>query len=104
MTKKRANETESAGKLLVERHGDFLREVLKHALTRVMSAEVEERCGAALPSATTRGARLSQFGDAWATGIVDHGSTTHTRSVVSPSLHASAPPFPWYHAVSHRHE
>jgi hypothetical protein len=35
MTKKRVDQTDVVGKLLVEKHGDFLRQVLKDALTRL---------------------------------------------------------------------
>ena len=52
MTKKRVDEKNVVGKLLVEKHGDFLCQVIKDALTRLMDAEVEERCGAALRERT----------------------------------------------------
>jgi transposase-like protein len=46
MTKEKVDESQVLGKLLVEQHGDFLRKLLKSALTQVMEAEVAERCGA----------------------------------------------------------
>jgi transposase-like protein len=52
MTTKRVDEKNVVGKLLVEKHGDFLRQVVKDALTRIMDAEVEGRCGAALRERT----------------------------------------------------
>lgn len=46
MTEANVNEDGGLGKVLVEQHGDFLRELLKTALKLVMDAEVAARCGA----------------------------------------------------------
>lgn len=46
MTEANVNEDGGLGKVLVEQHGDFLRELLKTALKLVMEAEVATRCGA----------------------------------------------------------
>jgi len=46
MTKKKVDESQALSKLLVEHHGDFLRELLRNALTQVMEAEIAARCGA----------------------------------------------------------
>lgn len=46
MTEANVNEDGGLGKVLVEQHGDFLRELLKTALKLVMEAEVAARCGA----------------------------------------------------------
>jgi transposase-like protein len=46
MTEANVNDANGLGKLLVEQHSDFLRDLLKQALKLVMEAEVTARCGA----------------------------------------------------------
>jgi transposase-like protein len=46
MTKKKVDQIDGLSKMLVEEHGDVLREILARSLRQVMEAEVEHLCGA----------------------------------------------------------
>jgi transposase-like protein len=52
MTDLKVDEGGDLGKVLIEQHGDFLRDLLKHALKLVMDAEVAVQCGAGLGERT----------------------------------------------------
>jgi hypothetical protein len=52
MTDLKVDEGGDLGKVLMEQHGDFLRELLKHALKLVMDAEMAVQCGAGLGERT----------------------------------------------------